>query len=518
VTSGRRDVVVIGAGHNGLVAACYLAKAGLDVEVIERDVVIGGAVSTIEKWPGVHVDRGSTTHIMIRHTGIIDELDLRSCGLDYIETDPWAVSVGPGSGIGFHRDIAATCTSIETACGGAEAAAYARFVERWMPRAKAMLSALQRPPTPLALGRSFWPLGRRTRLSGGELAREFLQPADHLLDATFADERLKAALSWWAAQAGPAPHEIGTAPVLATALLMHLMAPARPRGGCGALSEALARRLESYGGTVRLGDGAMSLMTSESGCVVRTAGGDTVTARAAVAACHVLTTLDLLDPSGFTAERHRLRTGAGFGVALRLVTDRLPSYSINPTGVHQGMQLAVRSREQIRAAHADFVRGDVPRDPPLLVMTPTATDRSLAPDGRHVVTIWSQWHPRHPTGETWPSISNRETDRLVTAMDAYAPGFSAAVQDTWLQTPESLETDLDLRAGNVMHLEMSLDAMFGLRPLPEWSRYHGPRPGLYLCGASTHPGGGVSGVSGRNAAALVTRDLKRRRRPLRSAT
>lgn len=518
MTSGRRDVVVIGAGHNGLVAACYLAKAGLDVEVVERDVVIGGAVSTIEKWPGIRIDRGSTTHIMIRHTGIVDELDLRSCGLDYIETDPWAVSVGPDSGVAFHRDVAATCGSIETVCGSAEADAYARFVDRWTPRAKAMLSALQRPPTPLALGRSFWPLGRRARLSGGELAREFLQPADHLLDATFADERLKATLSWWAAQAGPAPHEIGTAPVLATALLMHLLAPARPRGGSGAVSEALARRLQSYGGTVRLGDGATSLTASPSGCAVRMASGDVVTARAAVAACHVLTTLDLLDPSGFASERRRLRTGRGFGIALRLVTDRLPSYSIDPIGVHNGMQFAVRSREQIRAAHSDFNRGDVPRDPPLLVMTPTATDPSLAPDGRHTVTIWSQWHPRHPSGETWQSIRGRETDRLVAAMEPFAPGFTATVQDAWLQTPEDLESDLDLRSGNVMHLEMSLDAMFSLRPLPEWSRYRGPRPGVYLCGASTHPGGGVSGVSGRNVAAVVTRDLKRGRWPLKSAT
>ena len=518
MTSTRRDVVVIGAGHNGLVAACYLAKAGFDVEVVERDVVVGGAVSTIEKWPGVRVDRGSTTHIMVRHSGIVEELDLAGCGLDYIDTDPWAVSVAPGAAIAFHRDVDATCASIEATCGRTEAEAYSAFVARWTPRARAMLSALQRPPTPAAIGRSFWPLGRRTRVRGGELAREFLQPADHLLDSTFADERLKAALSWWAAQAGPAPHEIGTAPILASALLMHLRAPGRPRGGSGALSEALARRLASYGGSLRLGDAAASVTASGSGCLVRTAAGDEIAARAVVAACHVLTTLDLLDPDGFVGERRRLRVGAGFGVALRLMTDRLPAYETDLAGVHAGMQLAVRSRAQVRAAYADFVRNEVPTDPPLLVMTPTATDTTLAPAGRHVVTIWSQWHPRRPSGDTWDRIRTRETDRLIKALDDFAPGFGSSIRETWLQTPEDLETDLDLRNGNVMHLEMSLDTMFGLRPLPEWSRYRGPRRGVYLCGASTHPGGGVSGVSGRNVAATVARDLSRRRRTVRSAT
>ena len=518
MTSAGRDVVVIGAGHNGLVAACYLAKAGFDVEVVERDVVVGGAVSTVEKWPGVWVDRGSTTHIMIRHSGIVEELDLAACGLRYIDTDPWAMSVTPGAGIAFRRDVDATCASIEAVCGPTDARAYSRFVSRWIPRARAMLSALQRPPTPANLGRSFWPLGRRTRARGAELAREFLQPADHLLDSTFRDERLKTALGWWAAQAGPPPHEIGTAPILATALLMHLVTPGRPCGGSGALSEALASRLASYGGSLRLGDAATRVTASAAGCVVRTRSGDTITARAVVAACHVLTTLDLLDPDGFESERQRLRVGTGFGVALRLLTDRLPSYDVDTAEVHVGMQLAAKSRDQVRGAYADFLRGEVPRDPPLLIMTPTATDPTLAPSGRHVVTIWSQWHPRNPAGETWERIRSRETDRLVDALDGYAPGFSSTIRESWLQTPEDLEAELDLRNGNVMHLEMTLDAMFGLRPLPEWSRYRGPRPGLYLCGASTHPGGGVSGVSGRNVASVVARDIKRPRRTVRSAT
>jgi phytoene dehydrogenase-like protein len=174
------------------------------------------------------------------------------------------------------------------------------------------------------------------------------------------------------------------------------------------------------------------------------------------------------------------------------------------------MQLLASSRQQLRAAHAAFLQGECPEDPPLLVMTPTATDDSLAPPGQHVVSVWTQWHPRRLTGADWDEVRERETDRLVTALDRHAPGFAGSVRATLLQTPLDLERELGLHGGNVMHLDMSLDAMFALRPLPEWSSYRGPH-GVYLCGASTHPGGGVSGASGRSVARLVERDLTRRR-------
>ena len=166
------------------------------------------------------------------------------------------------------------------------------------------------------------------------------------------------------------------------------------------------------------------------------------------------------------------------------------------------MQMLAASREQIRRAHGEFVAGDVPADPPLLVMTPTSTDDSLAPAGRHVVTVWTQWQPRMLRDGGWDDIREQQTQLLVDGVERVAPGFASSVLATHLQTPADLERELDLRGGNVMHLDMTLDAMFALRPLPEWSGYRGPA-GVYLCGASTHPGGGVSGASGRNAAAVV---------------
>jgi phytoene dehydrogenase-like protein len=499
----RRDVVVVGGGHNGLVAGCYLARAGFDVEVIERDTVLGGAVSTVERWPGVHVDRGSTMHVMIRHTGIVEELELADCGLDYVDADPWAVAVYDDKALRFAVDVADTCASINEACGPDEAAAYRRFVDEWSPRLDAMLAAFHRRPTAAGLARAFWPLGRRHRVSGGELARAFLQPADAVLDHTFTDERLRTALAWWAAQAGPATSDSATSPLLATALLMHRRAPGRPRGGSGALTAALARRLTASGGTVTTGD-AVATIDAES---VTTVSGRRIDARAVVCATHVLTALQLLgDEALMAAAQSRLRVGPGLGMVLRVLTDRLPRYPAAPIDVHTAMQFVVRSRDQLRAAHAAMLQGECPVDPPLLVMTPTATDQSLAPSGQHVVSIWTQWHPRRLREQTWESVRNRETDRLVAALDAAAPGFAAAVRATHLQTPEDLERELGLPNGNVLHLDMTLDAMFALRPLPEWSGYLGPR-GVYLCGASTHPGGGVWGASGRSVADLVERTL-----------
>jgi phytoene dehydrogenase-like protein len=514
VTDAVRDVVVIGAGHNGLVTACYLARSGLDVEVVERDPVIGGAVSTVEPWPGVRVDRGSSLHVMVRHTGIVEDLDLTACGLDYIDTDPWAVSWHGDEALRFAVDVDETCASIAAVCGEQEAAAYAAFVRDWSPRVDAMLEAFHRKPTLRGLGRAFWPLGRAAGRAGGELARDFLAPADALLDTRFGDERLKSALAWWSAQAGPPPHEPGTAPIAATALLMHLRAPGRPRGGSGMLTVALARRLDLLGGVLRAGDGVASLGRNGDAWSVTTASGDRIRARRVVSACHVATLFDLLGDaaggkSAASRMRSSLRVGAGMGMVLRALTDRLPPYSVDVDGAHRGMQFLAPTRQMLRAAYGDFLRGDAPSDPPLLVMTPTATDPSLAPGGRHVVTVWTQWHPRHLRAGSWDDARRRETDRLVAAVDRHAPGFAASVIETLLQTPADLERDLDLRGGNVMHLEMTLDAMFGLRPLPGWSSYRAPLPGLYLCGASTHPGGGVSGASGRSAAQVVLRDVRR---------
>ncbi len=507
--TARRDVVVVGSGHNGLVAACYLARSGLDVEVVERDTVIGGAVSTVERWPGVRVDRGSSIHVMVRHTDLVEDLDLASVGLQYDDLEPWAVRPDPDGPLRFSADLDDTCTSIEASCGAREADAYRRFVDEWTPHVKVFLDAGSRPPTARHLSRSLLSVRRHHGGSSADVIRTFMSSADSLLADRFVDDRLRAAIAWWAAQSGPPPHAIGTAPMAGTIAMFHLRRAGRPRGGSGRLTEALAARCASYGGTMRCGDGATSIIAAPHGeCAVITASGERIDARAVLSACHILDTARLVGDDAVAAAT---RVGNGIGMAVRLLTSALPAYAVDIPGAHRSMQLLVGSTSQLRSAYGDYLRGEPAVDPPMIVMTPTATDDSLAPAGRHVVTVWAQWHPRQLRAGDWDQRRDEVADGIVKAVDRWAPGFSGSIVDRFVQTPLDLERELGLHGGNVMHVEPELDSMFGLRPAPGWSAYRSPHPGLYVCGASTHPGGGVWGASGRNAAAIVEHDLRRPR-------
>jgi phytoene dehydrogenase-like protein len=538
------DVAVVGSGHNGLVAACYLARAGLSVEVVESDEVLGGAVSTVERWPGVRVDRGSSAHVIVRHSGIVEELDLAAHGLRYIDCDPWGFAPAPvpgddgpdGRPLVFSVDLEATCASIAAACGTEDADAYRRFVAVWGPRSRAVVRAFGARPSPGALARSFWPLGAPSggapRTPGGELAADFLGSGDALLDRWFTSERLKAALAWFGAQSGPPMSEPGTAAMVAWVALLHDVPPGHPVGGSGGLTEALRRRLEADGGRVVLGDGAARLLVAEGDDFPRVAGIETESGRrvhapAVVAACHVQATRRLAGKAAPPALADAAPPlGNGFGLVVRALTDAPPRYPGAGDESLQGLQLLCTDRAELAAAHGDWGAGRLPRSPVPLAMCFSASDATLAPAGQHVVTVWGQWYPYAlADGADWDEMADAEAARLVAAVDRYAPGFADSVQRLYVQTPLALERELSLPRGNVMHVEMGLASMFGLRPTPALSGYRVPGlAGLYLAGASTHPGGGVSGNSGRTAARVllgdrgpVTRARTAARRGLRRA-
>ena len=516
-----RDVVVVGSGHNALVGACYLARAGLDVEVVERDTVLGGAASTVERWPGYAVDRGSSAHIMIRHTGIVEDLDLADCGLRYLDMDPWGFApFGPPDqqvALTFQVDLDRTCAGIEAVCGARDADAYRAFALDWGARNLAIFKAFQDLPTFGRVGRHIASAGRVAKRGGAtglEMSREFLLPGDQLLDEHFGDERLKTALSWLGAQSGPPTHEVATGNLVGWNPLMHLVPPGRAVGGSGSLTKALAERLRRLGGTLRLGEGAAAITRGPAGVVdgVVTTGGERIATRAVLAGCHVLTTFALLgDAPLLERVRTRVRVGNGLGMVVRLGTTDLPQYPSATSGAgsspYGALQLLAPSRTALRRAHGEFVAGLPPTDPAVLLMTFSAIDPTIAPPGRHNITAWAQWHPYAlSNGENWDTIREREGNKIIAQVEKAAPGFTQTIEHVHVQTPLDLERELGLLRGNVMHVEMGLDAMFMYRPLPEFAGYRGGVKGLYLTGASMHPGGGIFGASGRSAAGVLLAD------------
>jgi len=300
------------------------------------------------------------------------------------------------------------------------------------------------------------------------------------------------------------------------AALMHQIPPGRAIGGSGSLASALASVVHAHGGSIAPGVGATAIRRSGRGWRVETEDGGAMSCSAVVAACHVHTTLDLLSHElpGTLLDRwrRRIRTGFGIGMAVRLATDALPRYPGVPetTSAH-GLQLLVTDRRELDRRHGVAAAGGLDADPAVLAMSFSSLDASLAPEGRHELTLWSQWHPRHlADGREWSEAGPGEADRIIAAADRFAPGLADSVIHRHVQTPEDLETELGLVGGNVMHVEMSLDQMLPMRPHPDLRGYTVPgAEGLYLTGASTHPGGGVIGAGGRTVARLVARRLGR---------
>ncbi len=523
------DILVVGAGHNGLVCACYLAQSGKRVLVLERRDVVGGAVCTEEIIPGFRFDVGSSAHIMIKSTPIIEELGLEEMGLDYIEMDPWAfypLPDGQGGGICFYRDVEKTVESIR-AVSAQDAEAYRRYVEHWTEINEGVWDVFLKPPTP---GKLFGTIFKRNLLrpksrklwSSMETVRQLMMPYGRLIDETFESPEMRSAMGWLAAQSGPPPTELASGDLFGWNAMIHKIGAWRARGGSGALTVALRRRLEALGGEVITGAKVTRIGKEQGAFEVETESSETHTARAVVAACHVQETfLDLLDdelcPAELKQRVSKVHVGNGFGMVVRHAVEELPHYpgvAIDPaTGsgeCHHGLQLLCPSTEYLEKAYLDFAAGRPAEDPVVLAMTFSAIDPSLAPEGKHVLFSWSQYQPYELAeggAARWDEIAEEYADKIYDVVCRYAPNMRGKEIGRYVQTPLEIERKLALRRGNVMHVEMSIDQMFAFRPLPELSTYRTPIDGLYLTGASTHPGGGVFGASGRNTAMVVRKDL-----------
>ncbi|MEE9607535.1 MAG: NAD(P)/FAD-dependent oxidoreductase [Myxococcota bacterium] len=528
----RSEVVVIGAGHNGLVAAAYLARAGLRTLVLESRPLVGGACVTEELWPGFRVSRAAYVAGLLRPC-VLAELGLAGRGLRLLPRDPFSFTPLPdGRGLLLGADQAASCQAIRrfSARDASRYPAYAAFLDRIAAALEPLLDA---PPPDLGdlrwldlrglagLARSAW----RMR---GELPRALallLGPAGPVLEAWFESEPLRATLATDAViGAWAAPSTPGTGYVL----VHHGMgrvdgargAWAYVAGGMGRLAEAIADAAREAGAEIRT-DAPVAGISAHAGRVrgVVLADGSSVEAPTVVSGADPRRTLlGLVKGEHLPEETVRELELLDFrspSLKINAALERLPRFlgrdGAAPGPEHAGtIHLGATSLEALEASFRAAQAGNLPERPMIELTLPSALDASLAPEGRHVASLFIQHVPYALVGTTWEAERDRFADRVFALVEEVAPGFTRSVLQREVLAPPDLERVFGLSGGNIFHGAMSLDRLLFMRPLPGWSRYRTPLRGLYLCGAGTHPGGGVMGACGRNAAREILRDLGRR--------
>ena len=507
------DVLIIGAGHNALVAGAYLAQAGYQVGVFERRAIVGGAVSTQEIIPGYQFDLGGSAHILIRLTPIIEELNLGRYGLTYLDIDPLFFAPFPDDDAVFiYRDLQQTVDHLDAKFPG-QGKAYEQFVGEWRDFSLAVRDAFLESPSPFALGKSFI-RHRSSRLDWKKALPRILRPYGEVVQEYFAEEKIRAPLTWMAAQSGPPPSEPLTGPFVLWQPLYHEGGIARPRGGSGMLTQALQHHIEDHGGTVHVNAPVEAILIEGRRATGIRVYGETVTARAVLSGTHIKETMTRLLPTHHRPHQaDSFRIGNGFGAIVRLALDAPVQYRAHPGAeARTALQLICRNRAHIEAAYGDYLKGKPATDPPIVAMTFSAVDETLAPPGGEVLWLWAQYFPYELAGGAhWDDIGEHVAEHIIDTFEQYAPGTKDKIVGELFQHPLWLERELGLFRGNVMHLEMSIDQMFMLRPALGMGRYRSHLKGLYLTGASTHPGGGIMGASGRNAARVLLKDLDRRR-------
>ncbi|MFK7800419.1 MAG: phytoene desaturase family protein [Anaerolineae bacterium] len=519
------DAIVIGAGHNGLICAGYLAKAGKRVLVLERRHIVGGAVVTEEMVPGYKFDLGGSAHILIHHTPIVADLELEKYGLEYLDVDPlfWA-PFPDGQHITIYKDLDKTCESIAKV-NAADAEKYREFVKTWTPLAEATVETFTNPPT---MGNVVKNLGFKSGLGAGNWERmaDIFRGYGPLLKNWFDGPEVPAMIGWMAAQSGPPPTEPLSGPFALWHPMYHVSGMKRPKGGSGMLTQSLAKMVEAHGGTILTNSPAEKILVENGKAMgvtftnTKTGLTQTATAKTIVSGAHIHTTMAMLEADDMPQPQRNLlnnsRIGNGFGMILRCAMDELPNYTATstPKGVageeHTAMQFVCPSLDYLDAAYGDYLAKRPSENPALISMTFSTTDPTLAPAGKHTMFLWGQYYPYElASKENWDEISEEIAEKMLDTLGEYAPNVKEAVIDKLVETPLYLERELGLLQGNVMHLEMSIDQMFMLRPALTVSQYKTPIKGLYLTGASTHPGGGIMGAAGRNAAQVVLKDGRR---------
>jgi phytoene dehydrogenase-like protein len=531
----QSDVVIIGGGHNGLVCAFYLASAGLKVTVLERRGVVGGAAVTEEFHPGFRNSVASYT-VSLLNPKVIADMDLAGHGLTIVHrrasnflplNEREYLIVGEGR------------TKSEVA---KFSQADAERLDAYNDRLEIIANVLRElvlttPPNVemggglaglaellkgVSLGRSLSRLGTTARR---DLLALFAQSAGDWLDGWFESSPIKAAFGFdGIVGAYASPYSPGTAYVL----LHHVFGEVNGKkgvwghaiGGMGAITQAMAKACAALGVDIRT-DAAVAEVVIEKGRAVAvvTEAGDRFDARTIVSNLNPkLLFQKIVDPAALPADFNeridRYRCGSAT-LRMNVALSELPRFTCLPEpGDHMtGGIIIAPTLGYMERAYADCRAHGWSKEPIVELLVPSTLDDSLAPPGQHVASLFCQHvAPALPDGRSWDDHRDEVADRMIETVDRQAPGFKASVIGRQVLTPLDLERTFGLVGGDIMHGALTLDQMFSARPVLGHGSYRSPIAGLYQCGAGTHPGGGVTGAPGHNAAREILKDLGRRPR------
>ena len=532
----ERDVVIIGGGHNGLICGAYLARAGLKVVVVEQHDVVGGAAVTQEFHPGF---RASTfSYLMsLLHPKIIADLELRQHGLVVLPCSDMFSPLDGDDYIVYSDDVGRTQASFAR-FSPRDAAVYPEF-SRYLYEAADVVRGLlfETPPDP---SKRDWKTFKRVgsllwkhRKIGGRFFQVYdilTMSADDYLKRWFEDSRIRAVLAYYASIgtfAGP------KTPGSAYVIMHHIMGEHEGaggwgfvRGGMGKITEAIAADGRAHGlevvtgawvDEVKVANGRVTGIATRDG---REFDADVVVSNASAKALY----LDMIGAAHLPQELVRdIRNMRTFSTAFKInvACERPPQYKSlgkaiddgalgdfnYPTYVHCAPDI-----DYLEKAYDDAKHGWYSTRPFMTPVVPTIVDDSLAPAGKHVVNLFGGHAPYELKDATWTDEKDNFAQTVFDTLDGFAPGFTNDIIATEVLLAPDIEARVNLPQGHIFHGELALDQLFFKRPAPHYADYRGPLKGLYMCGSSCHPGGGVSGIPGHNAAREILKDVGKRRR------
>ena len=509
-SAARADCIVIGGGHNGLVCATLLARRGRSVVLFEAAPQVGGAAITRELAPGYRVP-GAAHLVHLMPQRLIAELDLERHGLE------WAATSLPTSALVLGN----TPLRIAPEALGADAEAYRSYRERMQRLARVLAPVLEQRPPRLGSGRwadhrALLGLGWRLRRLGRRDLRELLRigamNVHDLLEEQFASPVLRGALGFDAVLGSNfGPRSPGSVLTLLYRLAAESAAGprglAQPRGGVGALTQALARAATAAGVSVRTrAPVARVLVEQDRAAGVELESGERLAASCVISNADPKSTfLGLVGArhldTGFVRRIDHLRT-RGLAAKLHLALDRAPAFAGLPAEALRGRLLLAPSLEYLERAFNATKYAEYSAAPAFEITVPSLSDPGLTPAGHHVLSAIVQYVPYEVQGG-WEQARRALLERCIDTLAQLAPGLESSIVAAELLTPVDLERELRIGGGHWHQADLAFDQFYFVRPVPGATQHATPLPGLYLCGAGCHPGGGVMGIAGRNAAQAI---------------